>query len=137
MSLRIHRRIAAALLAFAAGIAQAESARDFLGRFEQDARARTAGFSASPARGADFFKTPHGNDWSCSTCHGDNPAAAGRHTRTGKTIEPLAPAANARRFSEAGKVDKWFKRNCNDVVGRACTPAEKADLLAYLIAIAR
>jgi hypothetical protein len=30
-------------------------------------------------------------------------------------------------------VEKWFKRNCNDVLARACTPAEKADVLAYLL----
>ena len=53
--------------------------------------------------------------------------------KTGKAIAPLAPAANAERFADAGKVEKWFRRNCNDVLGRACTPSEKADVLAYLL----
>jgi hypothetical protein len=30
-------------------------------------------------------------------------------------------------------VEKWFKRNCNDVVGRACTAQEKGDVLAYVM----
>jgi hypothetical protein len=30
-------------------------------------------------------------------------------------------------------VEKWFRRNCNDVLGRTCTPSEKADVMAYLL----
>ena len=45
---------------------------------------------------------------------------------------PLAPAAHARRFSDAAKAEKWFRRNCNDVLGRECSAAEKADVLAWL-----
>mgnify|MGYP000380230261 CR=1 FL=1 len=48
---------------------------------------------------------------------------------------PLAPAAHAERFTRADKVDKWFKRNCNDVLGRACTAQEKGDVLAYLTSL--
>ena len=123
-----------ALLSASAG-AQAETARDFLGRFEAEARAQATGFAASPTRGAGFFKATHGNDWSCASCHTDNPTAPGKHARTGKPIEPLAPAANAQRFASAEKVEKWFKRNCGDVLGRTCTPAEKADVVAWLITV--
>ena len=54
------------------------------------------------------------------------------HAATGKTIQPLAPAANAQRFTDTAKVEKWFRRNCNDVVGRECSAQEKADILAWL-----
>jgi len=91
-----------------------------------------AGFSAE--RGARFFQSTHGNDWSCASCHTANPAATGKHAKTGKAITPLAPAANPERFSDAAVAEKWFKRNCNDVLGRACTAQEKGDLLAYLVA---
>ncbi|MCS6811456.1 MAG: DUF1924 domain-containing protein, partial [Tepidimonas sp.] len=57
----------------------------------------------------------------------------GRHASTGKTIPPLAPAANPDALTERAKVDKWLRRNCGDVLGRSCTAAEKADVLAYLI----
>ena len=50
-----------------------------------------------------------------------------------KAIAPLAPSANAERFADAAKVEKWFRRNCNDVLGRTCTPSEKADVMAYLL----
>jgi hypothetical protein len=47
-------------------------------------------------------------------------------------IAPLAPAFNAKAFTDTAKVDKWFHRNCKDVLSRECNAAEKADLLAYL-----
>jgi hypothetical protein len=50
-------------------------------------------------------------------------------------IAPLAPAANPQRFTSLEKADKWFKRNCNDVLGRPCTSEEKGDVLAYLMSL--
>ncbi len=91
------------------------------------------GFSA--ARGEQFFKNKHGKELSCSSCHTDNPAALGKHASTNKDIKPLAPAANAERFTDMAKVEKWFKRNCNDVVGRVCSPQEKGDVLSYLLTV--
>ena len=120
---------------FSVAAAQAETAHDFLNRFEGEARASAPAFAASAARGEKFFHAASAKDWRCSTCHTDNPAAVGKHATTSKPIEPLAPAVNAARFARTDKVDKWFKRNCNDVLERACTSAEKADLIAYLITV--
>jgi len=94
------------------------------------ALAQAPGFSAQ--RGEAFFKATHGNDWSCASCHTANPLGPGKHAKTGKPIEPLAPAANPKRFTDAAAVEKWFRRNCNDVLGRACTAQEKGDVTAYL-----
>lgn len=94
-----------------------------------------AGSPASPARGQQFFNTRQGREWSCASCHGALPTQAGKHASTGKTIQPLAPAFNAERFTDVAKADKWFRRNCGDVVGRDCTPAEKADVLSWLVSI--
>jgi hypothetical protein len=91
------------------------------------------GFSAE--RGERFFKQTHGNELSCTSCHTENPAVSGKHAKTGKIIKALAPAANAERFTDPAKVEKWFKRNCNDVLVRACTPMEKGDVLAYLLTV--
>lgn len=88
----------------------------------------------SVARGEQFFQAKNG-DASCSTCHGRDPKAMGKHARTGKAIEPLAPAANAQRLSDPAKVEKWFKRNCNDVLQRACTAREKGDFVAWLVSV--
>ena len=106
--------------------------------FEIEARAAAPGFGGfSAARGRQFFDSTHGNEWSCASCHTARPTQPGKHATTGKDIAPMAPAANAQRFSDAAKVDKWFKRNCNDVLGRACSAQEKGDVLAYLMSLAQ
>jgi hypothetical protein len=95
--------------------------------------AAQAGSTPSAVRGQQFFVVSHGKEWSCSSCHGESPTQAGRHAATGKAIGALAPAANDRRFTDGAKVEKWFRRNCNDVLGRECSAGEKADVLAWLI----
>jgi mono/diheme cytochrome c family protein len=92
-----------------------------------------AGAPAQPARGQQLFTTKHGKEWSCSTCHSAAPTVDGKHATTGKVIGPLAPAFNAERFTDIAKSDKWFRRNCNDVMGRECTAVEKADVLSWLM----
>lgn len=99
-----------------------------------------AGYSASAGKAADAgrgqaFFTTHGQEWSCASCHGARPVAPGKHAGTGKVIGPLAPAFNAERFTELAKSEKWFRRNCNDVVGRECSASEKADVLAWLMTL--
>ena len=96
-----------------------------------------AGAAASPERGRAFFTGPHGREWSCSSCHGVTPTQEGKHASTGKVIAPLAPAAHAERFTNPAKSEKWFRRNCNDVVGRECTAGEKADVLSWLLTLKR
>ena len=105
---------------------------------ETEARAAAPGFGGfSAARGRQFFDSTHGNEWSCASCHTARPTQPGKHAKTGKEIAPMAPAANAQRFSDAAKVEKWFKRNCNDVLGRTCSAQEKGDVLAYLMSLAQ
>lgn len=102
-------------------------------RAAKEANPAFAGPSAE--RGARFFNATHGRDWSCATCHTASPAGPGRHAVTGKAIAPLAPYANAERFSNAAKSEKWFRRNCADVLGRECTAGEKGDILAWLVTL--
>ena len=94
-----------------------------------------AASAASPQRGQAFFTSRHGREWSCSSCHGATPTQQGKHASTGKAISPLAPAFNVERFTDVAKSEKWFRRNCNDVMGRECTPAEKADVLSWLLTL--
>ena len=91
-----------------------------------------AGAPGNAAKGQSFFNAKHGGEWSCASCHGTPPTAQGKHANTGKVIAPLAPAFNAKAFTDSAKVDKWFKRNCNDVLSRECSAGEKADVLAHL-----
>ena len=91
-----------------------------------------AGAPGNADRGRAFFVNSHGGQWSCASCHGTPPTGEGKHASTGKVIAPLAPAFNPRAFTDTAKVEKWFRRNCNDVLSRECSATEKADALAYL-----
>ena len=90
---------------------------------------------ASPIRGEQFFNVKHGKEWSCATCHENPPNHDTKHIVTGKLIMPLSPNVNADRFIDQAKVEKWFKRNCGDVLGRECTNQEKADVLSWLATV--
>lgn len=88
----------------------------------------------SAQRGQAFYTAKSG-ELACATCHGDSPKGHGKHAKTGKDIQPLAPAVNSERFSDAAKVEKWFKRNCGDVLNRPCTAQEKGDFMAYVLSV--
>lgn len=113
-------------------LAQADSPQQILQQYEAAAKQQNAGFTASASRGSDFFHNKHGKEWACASCHTQNPTAIGKHMSTGKEIQPMAVSANAERFTRPDKVEKWFTRNCKDVLGRECSAAEKADVVAYL-----
>ncbi len=93
----------------------------------------------SAANGDKFYhaavKHSSGKQVSCAACHTDNPRNAGKHEKTSKEILPLAPAANKDRFTDAAKVEKWFKRNCQDVLERECNAREKGDFMTYVLSI--
>ena len=122
----------------AAGDAFAGSPSDIQRSLETEARQSVPGFTGfSAQRGEHFFNARHGGNWSCATCHNSDPRQPGRHAATGKVIAPLAPAANPDRFTNPARVEKWFGRNCNDVLQRPCTAAEKGDVLAWLLSLGR
>ncbi len=115
---------------------------ELLGFYEMQARRTDPGFRANPVRGDAFFHRQNpprpgaeAPPTSCAECHTPDPRREGLNTRNQKKLEPLAPSAASRRFSDRDKVEKWFSRNCGDVLDRACTPAEKGDLVAWLITL--
>ena len=107
----------------------------FAGAVAHSNAAAAAPAAAAAARGEAFFHRDFGQSArmpACASCPTDDPRRPGRHVVTDKPIAPLAPAANPERFTNPAKVEKWFRRNCSEVVGRECSAAEKADLIAYL-----
>jgi cytochrome c peroxidase len=104
---------------------------------QQTKWSEAAGRAGNALQGEVFFNSKHGGQWSCASCHGAPAVVDGKHASTGKTIKPLAPAGNPDAFTDTAKIDKWFRRNCKDVLSRECTPAEKADVLAYLLNMKR
>lgn len=124
-----------AALLVVAGTLHAETPQQIAQTYAKQAALEQHGYAPSAKRGSTFFHQPFGVSESmpsCTSCHTDKPLQPGRHAVTGKAIKPLAVAANGDRFSDPAKVEKWFGRNCHDVVGRACTAAEKADFVTFL-----
>jgi cytochrome c peroxidase len=118
--------------------AYAGSPQEMLQAYAAQARQENPAFREfSASRGEAFYHAERqaaSGKASCTTCHTPNPASPGK-TRANKVIEPLAPAANPQRFTDAAKTEKWFGRNCKDVVGRACTAQEKGDFITYLLSV--
>ena len=127
------KQLAWAGFALISAHAAADSPASFMAHYAQQAGVGVSALSA--ARGEAFYRAEHpgrdGGKLSCATCHTANPKQTGK-TRVGKPIKPLAPAANPQRFTDAAKVEKWFRRNCKDVLKRECTPQEKGDFVAWL-----
>jgi mono/diheme cytochrome c family protein len=98
------------------------------------ADASSAVFSAE--KGQAFFQGRHKggkpDSPSCTSCHTTDVKASGK-SRAGKVIAPMAASVNPKRFTDYADVEKWFARNCPDVLGRECTLTEKGDVLAYLL----
>jgi mono/diheme cytochrome c family protein len=104
----------------------------------KEARQQNPSFTASAARGQAFFTARQGQHPempNCAACHGELPNRDGKHVGTGRRIKPLAPSANPARLSDAAATEKWFRRNCRDVLGRECSAVEKLDVIAFLRSI--
>jgi hypothetical protein len=86
---------------------------------------------ADPVRGKQLWYSVS-NQRSCTNCHGESPRSVGKHVKTGKPIEPMAPSLNPERFQSEKDVEKWFLRNCKWTFGRECSTQEKADILTWL-----
>ena len=111
------------------GVSVAASPQDLLKGYESQSG------KASQARGEQLFNAKHGKEWSCASCHETPPNHDTKHIVTGKLIKSLSPNSNPDRFTDQAKVEKWFKRNCNDVLGRECVAQEKADVLSWLMTV--
>jgi len=102
---------------------------------EKAENAAFSGFSAD--RGKAFFLAKHDaspETPSCTTCHTADPTKAGQ-TRAGKDVAPMAVSKTPDRFTDAEKVEKWFTRNCQSVIGRACTAQEKGDFITFMASL--
>lgn len=132
--------IAATVLASTAALAAMSPAQKAVVEAQMATAAKAdpnfKGFSAE--RGKAFFTGTHTGGKpdtpACTTCHTTDLTKEGK-TRAGKPIEPMAASVNPKRYTDPAEVEKWFKRNCNDVLGRECTPTEKGDALTYLLSL--
>ena len=111
---------------------------DYLSSLKQEVLQENPKFTGFDAkRGEEIFTSKHigkkGKEISCTTCHTINLNNSGENTFTGKAIEPLSPKANPKRFTDVKEIEKWMKRNFNDVYNREGTALEKGDVTTYII----
>jgi len=106
------------------------SATDVINNLQQEYSQRGADtFSAE--RGKQLWQQDH-NGRSCTNCHSSSVKNVGKHRKTGKLIQPMAPSVNPKRFTKKRKVKKWLLRNCKWTLKRECTTQEKGDILEWL-----
>jgi hypothetical protein len=131
--------MAVALCLYHPAAAHSDTPRQLQDAYEAQARSQSPAFGGfSAERGREFYarevSIAGAERRSCASCHSGRPQNEGR-TAAGKLVAPLAPAVNSERFTDPAKVEKWFGRNCNDVLGRHCTLQEKGDVLEWLLTI--
>ena len=101
-------------------------AEDLIDRYSAN-----TGVTASRDKGKALWMKSQG-ERSCTTCHGLEITQPGKHIRTKKIIDPMAPSVNKDRLTDERTIEKWFKRNCKWTFKRECTLTEKADILHWL-----
>jgi hypothetical protein len=134
------RAALAVMFAIAWSGAHAASPNELLQGYATQAKKENPAFREFSASAGERFyrasvKHSSGRQISCATCHTDDPRKAGKHHKTSKEIPPLAPSVNNVRFTDSTNAEKWFKRNCQDVLERACTVQEKGDFIAYVLSV--
>ena len=45
----------------------------------------------------------------------------------------MAASASPKRYTDRAKTEKWFRRNCHNVLGRDCTATEKGDFITFML----
>ena len=133
------RQMVAMLCLGAALVASANELPQYMETLTQQAMQTNGAFQGFDAkRGEKIFhevmKSKKGVEISCASCHGNDLKAEGKNTFTGKVIEPLSPKTNPQRLSSIKSMEKWLRRNFNDVYNREGTALEKGDVLTYILA---
>lgn len=137
----MHRNSTATALLAALAFAWAASStagprEDQLAQYASAAKAANpafAGFSAERGKTlhTQAFAGGKPDTPACTSCHGKDPRVAGR-SPAGKAIDPMALSVAPARYTDPVKVEKWFRRNCNEVLGRECSAQEKGDWLSFM-----
>lgn len=119
-------------------ISSASVVDEYLNTLTKEAKIKNPSFSGFDLKkGEEIFTSKHigkkGKEVSCVSCHGRDLSKTGKNFFTAKEIEPLSPTANSQRFSEVKTIEKWLRRNFNDVYNREGTAQEKGDVITYII----
>lgn len=111
---------------------------EYLKTLSIDAKKENTSFNGfDTKRGEEIFTSKHtgkkGKEISCTSCHGIDLTKSNKNFFTGKIIDPLSPKTNPKRFTKVKNIEKWLRRNFNDVYNRVGTAQEKGDVVTYII----
>jgi len=118
--------------------ADVDGAKQFVKQYAALVKGTNPSYVLNAEAGRAFYTKKHdvnGKQMACTDCHTDNPAAKGKHAKTGKPIASLSPVVNPKRFSNLKKTEELFDEHCIDVLSRNCTSQEKGDYITYLLSI--
>ena len=118
--------------------ATVDDAKQFVKQYQALVNGEHKSYVLNAEAGRAFYIRKHrvkGKDVACSDCHTDNPAAEGKHSKTGKKIASLSPAVNPKRFSDMKKTDEIFDKHCVEILERNCTSMEKGNYIVYLLSL--
>ncbi|MDO8812434.1 MAG: DUF1924 domain-containing protein [Gallionella sp.] len=118
--------------------ADVDGAKQFVKQYAALVKGVDSSYVLNAEAGRAFYTKKHdvsGKSMACTDCHTDNPAAQGKHAKTGKPIASLSPSVNPKRFSNLKKTEELFDEHCVDVLSRNCTSKEKGDYITYLLSI--
>ena len=121
-----------ALLAGMPLVSQADAVADLQSGYLKQGAGQFSAANGESLWAKEFADAITGQQRSCALCHTQELTKTGKHAKTGKAIEPMAPSVNPQRLTDKAKIEKWFKRNCKWTLGRECTPQEKGDLLSFI-----
>lgn len=119
-------------------LSNASVVEDYLNSLKQEVQKTEPTFTNFDVkRGEEIFTSKHigkkGKEISCTSCHRINLSQSGKNFFTGKEIKPLSPKANPKRLTDLKDIEKWLKRNFNDVYNRVGTAKEKGDVITYIL----
>ena len=112
--------------------AQAEITGELIAKYQTQGAGTPQVSKAASMWTQTFTSSKAPKERSCSTCHTKNLTQQGKHAKTGKPIEPMAPSVNSKRLTDGKKIEKWLKRNCKWTLGRECSAQEKTDFIAFI-----
>ncbi|MCU7800978.1 MAG: DUF1924 domain-containing protein [gamma proteobacterium symbiont of Lucinoma myriamae] len=124
--------IITALLVAIPFYAQADAVSELEAKYQTQGAGSFSATAGEAMWNKTFVDAKTGKERNCATCHTTDLTKQGKHARTGKVIEPMAPSVNLKRFTKVKKIKKWFVRNCKWTLGRECTAQEKGDFLAFI-----
>ena len=118
--------------------ADVDGAKQFVKQYAALVKGVNPSYVLNAEAGRAFFIKRHavkGKEVGCTDCHTDNPAAQGKHAKTGKPIASLSPVVNPKRFSDLKKTEETFDEHCIEILERNCTSQEKGNYIVYLLSV--